>query len=601
MKMNIKRYLLLAVGTFASVAAMAQQEEQTINRQVDVSRQYAPEVRQALKLSVVPNMVDTAALRPDYEYTIYPKAWATGFGVEAINPVQLYASDFAKRYPFYVKAGGGAPAQSLLDIYGVTTDWKNGYVGGYVNHYGQYDKRKDDMGIKAKNGFVTNDIGAFGALKTGARTSLSGELGFEYNTWDRNYSEYTFEQQAASDRVLIDKSVGKVKYSMPKGKIEFGNDFKDLSRFNFSIGADFYSLKEKESKDKETGFSIYGKVGQQFDVHKFTLGVKGEVIDGDVENNLGYFNSILTFSPTYGIKTDLFTLNAGLDVVFDYYSDDEDEWTSGRGDEFYLLPQARIEFGADGAPIVPFAELSSRLVKNNMCSLMRLNPLAAGTMGLKNGRSYDLRAGAYGAITPSVGYRVYAGGGIEKDIPFFASHSHTDNIYYSPGLIREGVVLSHYVAGDYSRITYFTLGGELETRLGGSFTGVFGAKYHKYSAKANTLRGNEKMSYVYGRPDYELSLKATYNHNDKLFLRGGLDLLGKTKHYFTYFGGGTSLADGEDKVSNTLNLSLEAEYFFKPQLGVFLSGSNLLGQDIYYFSNYKDDKMRVNAGVKLLF
>lgn len=599
MKMSVKTYLLAAAGTILSVAAYAQQENPTIERQVEVSRQYAPEVRQAHKLYVIPNMMDTASLRPDYEYSIFPKAWATGFGVEAINPARIYASDFARRYPFYVKLGGGFPGQSVFDLYGVSTNTRGGSYGVYANHYGQYDKREDDYGVKAKNGFMTNDFGVFGTLRVGQRTQLSGELGMEYNTWDRAAEVVSYNVPTPGQMDLVKSDVSTYKYFVPKARIEFGNDFKDLSRFNFSIGADFTHMKEKEQDLKYTQFSVSGKIGRQFDIHQLTLGAKVEMISSEKVPKLR--NNIYTLSPSYGITTDMFTLKARVDVVLDIYDDEEDGYDGSfkqRDNDIYALPQLSMTFGAEGSAIVPYIEVDSRLVKNNPLEFMRLNPLASNIPPLENGRSYDLRAGAYGTITPAIGYRIYGGGGLENDIVYFMQTS-AETFTGATSLER---ALSHDVGGKYSRITYFTVGGELETRLGGSFTDVLGAKYNKYRAKACMLGTSEKMSYVFGRPEYEVSLKANYNYNSKFFLRAGVELLGKTRYaFYDYSLSAYTGTFRTEQQSNRVNLSLEAEYFMTPQLGIFLSGSNLLGQDMYYFSNYKDDKMRVNAGVKFLF
>ena len=97
MKTTIKTlFTIVAISVSASVsyAQTTDGGDGRLDRQVDVSRDYAPEVKGAQKLLVMPNMSDTVALRPDFDYTITPSAWTTGFGVAAINPVRLEASTY---------------------------------------------------------------------------------------------------------------------------------------------------------------------------------------------------------------------------------------------------------------------------------------------------------------------------------------------------------------------------------------------------------------------------------------------------------------------------------------------------------------------------
>lgn len=599
MKMNIKQLLVVALAVMTAGGAAAQDGERTLERQVDVSREYAPEMKQAVKLGVVPNMTDTVSLRPQYDYSIFPKAWSTGFGVEAINPVQLYASDFARRYPFYVKLGGGFPGQSLFDLYGASTGGRKGSFGGYINHYGQYGKGRNDTGRKVDNGHMTNSVGVFGSLHTGKRTTLSGELGYDYDTWKR-YGQMPLDPSWPSPGMSTDtEKITTAKYSVPHAKLVFGNDFRNLSLLNFRVGAQGYHLADDDD-NKEAGIEGYAEVAKRFSVHN--VGLKASVEYVKLKNDKRPYEATknkFTLSPRYGIMTGNFSVDMAADFIYDKHSDDKALPSGNSHEDFVVLPQARITFNiADGA-IVPFAELSSRLECNSYYDLVRENPyLSPGNIGLtESGKVYDFRVGAFGAIGSNVGYRLYAGYSIEKDVLVPVSIL---------GYAADGATLqttTSNMAG-VDKVNYFMIGGELETRFAGSFTAVLDAHYYSYTTKPGGVGffGKDKFSFAFGRPDYDASLSVRYNCRDKFFAGARAKLLGE-RHFIDagMYMIGVPNPEKDVKVDPVVDMSLDAEYFFKPQLGVFVSATNLLGSKLYYHNHYKDNGPRVNAGVKLLF
>ena len=96
-------------------SAMAQEGE--LNKQVEVNKEYVPDVGKAVKLGIVPRMTDTVSLRPEIGYSIRPSVWHTGFGVPAINPVRLSTAAYRPSAPFFLKAGVGYPFERVLDLY----------------------------------------------------------------------------------------------------------------------------------------------------------------------------------------------------------------------------------------------------------------------------------------------------------------------------------------------------------------------------------------------------------------------------------------------------------------------------------------------------
>ena len=87
-----------------SLSASAQ-----VTKQVEVTKDYAPEIGTAHKMDIAPNMVDTITLRPEIDYTITPRSFASALGTHRFKPATVTYWEYNRNYPFYLKLGAGYP------------------------------------------------------------------------------------------------------------------------------------------------------------------------------------------------------------------------------------------------------------------------------------------------------------------------------------------------------------------------------------------------------------------------------------------------------------------------------------------------------------
>lgn len=572
MKMNIRIIAAAVLLALTSGAAMGQtpEDDRQLDRQVDVSRDYTPDVDKAMKIAIIPDINDTVALRPDLEYSITPNPWVTGFGVAAINPVRVSPGTYNPLRPFYLKAGGGAPGQTLFDIYASTTGVGGGHIGGYANHYGQYGKIKNDIGFKARGLHSTNSVGVFGKAFIGRRIAVEGELGFDYDLWSR-YGQ-SVDIDAPGTFVAEDIKSKLQSYSIPRAQVTLGNDFTDLSYFNFRIGAGTYVLSDR-SDNKETGVNAFIELGQRFNVHNFIF--KGE-FDGAFggDDRQGEIHRIYKFGLDYSIETEKFKLGAGADFAHKAHS--------GTNSKSYVLPRFKILFNITDGSFIPYASLESSLVDNTYYNLTRVNPYInpdAGTAAVT--RKYDIRGGITGSIASNLMYNLYVGWGTHKDPVFF----YTD-YSASPQTAVFGVIAD-------KRMNVFSGGVELDGRISGSFSTGLSGHFYNYSMK--------NLGEASGLPKFDASLYLRYSCREKFNLRLAAELTGKRKfmEFASYDPAGSE--PYYTKQDAAVDLSLEAEYFINQGFGVFLLGKNLGNSKIYRFNHYPDKGIGISAGVKLLF
>lgn len=619
MKMANKIYglVLLAFASAGTLSAQQGGTPPTLDRQVDVSRDYVPDVQRASKLDVKPDMADTVALRPEFEYSVQPSPWSTGFGVVAINPARVEMGRDMQR-PFYLKAGGGYPGQSLLDFY-LTGGGASASGGVYVNHYGRYNKLRNELGYKARALETQNSAGVFGRVGLGGRISLTGDVGADYDLWSL-YGRAVMPNRWASAHEDVKSPLQS--HFTPRVNIAVGHDFTDLSFLNFRAGAKFYHI-DSRTDDRETGIGAFAEAARRFgQVHtlslKLSLDNRHTVhrgIDGHDWAGRKTDNTVLGGGVRYAGDFGRLSISLGLDAAHDNRGLDDSK--------LYLLPQAMIRLDMTGkGSSVLYLSMESSLVDNGYRSLTERNPYYSwrhdsyGTWNQyfytpnlpHNSREFIARGGISGNLSGVFSYNVYAGYGWYLDPAFF----------YTLYPDYDDATKSVYDVAWFSRMTAFHAGAEVEGRISGGFTAGASAKYYDYSPSKDDIDvGGSKVPHLRpdfapGLPEYEGEIYVKYAYRDKFRIRAGVQLTGKRKFFeletidvanISTPLSGSSYAFVMNSVSNkaVADVSLEAEYFVNPGFGVFLSGHNLADQKLYPYNHYRGHGISVDAGVQLTF
>ena len=144
----MKRIITIVLGLVAVALPVA--TEAQVAKHVEVTKAYVPEVADAVKLPIEPNMVDTVKMRPEIDYSIVPTIYSTSLSTHRFKPATVTYWEFNRPKNFYIKAGAGYPLNSVGDAYASVHRERVGYLLAYVNHHGEYDKRPNHNGKLTK-------------------------------------------------------------------------------------------------------------------------------------------------------------------------------------------------------------------------------------------------------------------------------------------------------------------------------------------------------------------------------------------------------------------------------------------------------------------
>ena len=591
----MKRYITtLIILCAVSLSASAQ-----VAKQVEVTKDYAPEISEARKMDIAPNMVDTITLRPEIDYTITPRSFASALGTHRFNPATVTYWEYKRQYPFYLKLGAGYPFNTVGDLYATTHRADVGYLTGYAQHYGQYSKLRYKSAFDGKNYKdnrsmqMNNKFGVMGGKYFG-RYTLSGDLFYRMDTYHRYplHNEYAIDDEGVTVPVLEFKR-RKIDFEDVNLALSFGDSFADYSHLNFKVyaSADFYNDKSEHFivDERYQQINVTGGLALAREITKRSA----LSLDIDYQGYYGlrslkaYNNSVVGGTLLYRHRSGgLVDLTIGAKILYDHNPAD-----TKKQDRWHAFPYLAMSLNInDKGSFVPYVEVDGELQNNSYYSLVRRNPyvailggadgsLSANTI-LPNTELWNVRFGVSGhSASSKFAYRFYANMSFMKNALYWYN---INQIFFGVESAKRNI-WSLCGAVDYKPISQLLLTAEVK-----------GSLYTNFANVKDAL------------PDVEALLKARYTHK-KITLGLSAELYGSTKwtyvQDYTLFGLTEQVNTGEFNAPVSLDLSLYADWHVSKTCTVYAEGNNLLGDVLptYRWAFYREMGASFTVGVKVQF
>ena len=554
---------------FVPVLSQAQ-----VSKQVEVSKDYKPTVSAAQKLSIIPDMTDTVTMRPDIDYSITPRSYETALMTQNFKPATITYWDYQRMRPLYVHAAVGVPLQSDADVYLSKYNKDKGYAMLYANHSGDYRPRYNVMGEKVKKNTIemSNGVGARAGLFVGKRTfelDIDGDMQMRHR--------YALSGEA-------------INFGRVGGKLRFGDDFTDLSRWNFNVevGGGMFMQPVGEERFNESKLSGRLAVGKMLGNHVLRIHAEYDGIFG-AKSLEQYKDHTLMAGARYGLSSERFDFLVGADYYYDLVAESTDN-------PHHIFPFMRMTWRSAKEGFVPFVEVDGGLKHNDYASLIYANPyfvvsdLAALTQ-LANEAQYNGRIGFGGRLGKGVfSYNLSAELSLANDHVYWYTYN-------------DGVDVDKY---------YFTTAYQHSLRLDGDIM-LRPAGWFEAELKAGVYVWENYGNYYANRPNLEASLGLRYLH--RKFTVGVTGEYRSAIKWMTL----QSVSSGDEmyyamtepteakptfgytKTDATFLLGVEAEYRINDRWRVYAQGRNLTGSKVYEWLNYYRHSAEGIVGVKMSF
>ena len=583
----MKRYIILyataAVAVMALLPVSAQEMKASMNKQVEVTKLYVPDIAPADKLAIEPDMTDTVKMRPDIDYSITPLSWQTNLTTEKFRPATMSYWDFNRPRNFYLKAGVGYPLLSEGDLYASTQNPDTGFLTFYANHNGRYDNIKNFFGEKYDSRSMHNRLGLNLGWYAGKRI-LEGDFSYDMNDCRRYAGSKRVGEDADQRAKNLAAAVGdKVSTGVLNGAIRFGDDFEDLSRVNFNIGVRGSMFRDKSAIRNMNTFETPVQMGAEdmryaentlgasaaiargFGRHSLRADVDFDTYDG-VFSLRDYGNTMLRAGLRYGRDGGKVDYMIGADYHYDKYRFDDKP-------SHYVTPYLRLRFNISRkGHFVPFIEADGEMRNNGYMSLTRINPYVIPGTTADNTLQYNARVGFSGNVAGDrLAYRILLGASFaEKDLFWYVQ----DYMWFGVENARRNTLYFK------AELTYRPVSGFILT------AGAEGRSFSKKSGLNNAV------------PAFEGHAGAEYNYRGwKFGVRA--DMCGVS--YWTNKIGSDTANWRTFKKSFTTDMTAYIEWSYRSDVGFYLEGRNLLNESLYPIAYYRNYGIGGVFGVKVQF
>lgn len=583
----MKRYIVTLLVAIAAPLALSAQ----VTKQVEVTKNFAPEIGTAKKMEVAPNMVDTITLRPEIDYTITPRSFASALGTHRFQPAKVTYWEYRHQYPFYLKAGLGYPLNTVADFYATTHRADVGYLTGYINHYGQYGKLKYE---NAADGIFYNDnkslqmankVGVTGGKYFG-RYTLSGDVFYRMDTYHR------FPLHSDYDRRTVD-------FEDVNLAVSFGDSFANYSHFNFKVyaSADFYNDKSQNlivgEKYQQMNVTAGGAIAREITKRSaLSLDVNYKGYYG-MQSLKAYKNSLVGATLMYHYRSGgLVNMKVGAKVFYDYNPLD-----SEKTKRVHAFPYLSLSLNInDKGSFVPYIEVDGDVINNSYYSLVRKNPYVSMlpddsgkfNVALQSGKAlpntelYNVRFGVSGHTANSkFAYRLYANMSFMNHALYWYN---VNQIFFGVESAKRNI-WSLCAAVEYKPISQLLVTAEVKGSLYTNFTQNLVADALPPIEAALSVRYTHKKFTVGATMDLYGTTKWTTSQSDKLFDEAS------TAAPVTKIVTVPAMAD----------LGVYVDWRVGKSCTIFAEGNNLLNMPMYHWVFYRELGASFTAGVKVQF
>lgn len=535
MKIFVSNVLFLIVFIL-SIPCFAQER---IDKEIVVVKPYEPTLSDVQKINILPVIVDTVSVKPQFNYAIQPKKFETVYTLRPIKAANLVGEPLEKLYKSYLKLGVGNYLVPLAELNVNSLRSRDKSFGLYLKHNSINGKLKLDNDMKVPTGFSENIIRFYGK-KIFRRSELSGHLSPQY--MGLNFYGY----DPAIDTVLEKKEI-KQNYLFADANLRFQSNHKDSLHLNWDMSLN-YGFTYDHFKNQEHAVRFSSDLNKL--INKNLFGLKAGFAyyyTGTSIDSLN--NAIIHVRPWFAKSSPEYAYRIGFNFVTDIHGDDPD---------FYIHPIAFLQIKVIDKIMIPYFGVEGSLQENYFGQIARENMLIMPGLHVENTNH---------KITGYIGIKGNYTSRLSYHLNF--NYALVDHMYFFINDTADALGNKFLVDyDDYERINVM---GEFTFKPIDKISFLLKGNYYRYNL--------DSLQYPWHKPGFDLMFYGDYNVKNKIIINGNLFYIGS--RYAMNPGGGDPV-----KLDGYLDLSVGLEYRYTKILSAFVQLNNLPGMNqnpwLYY-------------------
>lgn len=580
--------IFIFLTTIFSVTAQEQEmEKDTIieTEVVNVVTSYNPKIANAKKINKNPT-IDLLKKndRKKLKYTIYSAPVASTFTPQTGVVKGINVGLKERIYNNYLAAGYGN--------YGST------YLESYFYHNTRFD---NEFGLSAKYAVseenVNNSILNSNFLNFNADAFFKQEARYFDWTVFLNAQKNNYNWYGLPDRVFAETVINSINeeqqynYYNIAGDFKFHDSYIEHGKISLSFFEDNFSSSEIHAKfDTKLNLPLDYFTNNLNDI-SINAGV--EYLTGYFKNNYQNTSSVnynlitINLNPEYKLKSDIFSLNAGLKTFVSL--DPENNVTN-----LFIYPDVLAQSTILKKYVHIYGGFTGNLHTNTYKQFTEENPYVSPTLFItQTAETSNLFIGLKGNITRDVSYNIKASSRKEEDKPLFLRNNSKSD---GTTTLANGNLLKGYEYGNsfsiyYDDVKTSSLFAEAEYLFNKNITFSTQIQYDNYTT-TNSLEN-------WNLPELQASFLGKYK-KDKWFVTTNIFYVSERKDAL-YNAKYPSSLRGIKTLKSFVDVNLDGGYHFNDKFSAFLRFNNILNTKYQRFANFDTQGFQVLGGITYKF
>lgn len=565
-KINLIIPALLLLCLFPAGAQVKKQETE-MKREVTLYNPYKPSLSVVKKRSFLPEMNDTAKVKPEFRYSVSTKAFMPEYSITPIKAAALLPDPLPKLYKSFVKIGMGNYITPLAEISITNERSKKGAIGFYGRHFSSNGNIELQNGREIFAGYMDNDVSLFGK-RLFKKSTFQGSVdlaqkiryAYGYDPEIFNYSPGKKEIRMPYNNIGAKASL----YSLTLDSTEFSYDF-DIYYNYFHQNQYFFQ--------HNGGFD--GIMAKFFKGYYAGSGLSYEFYNNSDSVKIGS-KFIASLSPFLKKRTEQWNFKLGFQAVLD------------RNSDIHLYPD--VEFGFSIVPsfLSFFASLSGKMEKNEPLKIISDNPY------LVSDQFPEFSPKGILFRLPDTNHKLVINSGMKGNTGIggnylvSATYSIIDGMLFYSNLVFPDSVAPRAMGN------YFLPISDYDVKLLNIHAEMSGPLNDKisYNWMANLYDYNTTQEYAWNKPDWDGKLGIQYNLRDKIIAGIEVTAIGKRNQIVN--GDVLSSQAGYTPIKKEMpvnvNLNLTAEYRYSKILSFWAKFNNISYNRYYEWTYYPSQR-----------
>jgi hypothetical protein len=574
----IKAIIAIPVLLLLSVlqaSAQGNKQETALKREVTLYNPYKPSLSVIKKMSFLPDMNDTAKIKPEFHYAISAKPFQPEYTISPIKAAALLPDPLPKLYKSYVKAGFGNHITPLAEISITNERSKKGAFGIYGRHFSSNDDIVLPNAKEVYGGYMDNDASLFGWTFF-KKSILEGSADFTQKV--RHAYGY--------DPEILDYNPQKKDIRMNYYNIGAKASFSSLNLDSAELYYDFdiyYNYFRQSEYLFQHNAGVDGIMAKSFKGFYVGAGVSYEHYNNS-DSTGAKSEYIASLSPFMKKKTDQWNFKLGFQALID------------RDSNPHLYPDLELGFTIVPSYLSFFAALSGKMERNEPLKIIAENPYIVSNQfpdSIPQGQLFRLHDTNHKLVITS---GIKGNTGIGGNYLVSATYSIIEDMLFYSNIVFPDSVTPRAMGNYFLPLTDSKSDVKL-LNIHAEMSGPLSDKL-SYNWMANLYDYTTTQTYAWNKPDWDGQLGLKYNLRNKIIAGMELTAIGKRKQIVN--GDLRSIESGYTPIIIGMpvhvNLNLNAEYRYSKILSFWTRINNIAIDRYYEWAYYPSQKFIFMVG-----